>query len=204
MGALGASAPETLPRYEIRAPIAGTVVARDLTMGEAVAADRDIFVIADLSSVWIEASIPARDLVHVRQGQPATVVATDTGLEATGRVSFIGALVGDGTRKATARIVIPNTGGAWRPGLFVTVRLEQSSATVALAVPLEAIQTFRDWQVVFVRYGDWFEARPLELGRSDGAWVEVLSGLKPGERFAATNSFAVKAEIGKLGATHDH
>ena len=71
-------------------------------------------------------------------------------------------------------------------------------------MPVSAIQTFRDWQVVFVRYGDWFEARPLTLGRSDGEWVEVLSGLKVGDRFAATNSFAVKAEIGKLGATHDH
>lgn len=201
---LAAAAPDSLPRYEIRAPITGTVVARTLTVGEAVAADRDIFVIADLSSVWIEASIPATDLVRVRQGQPAMVTAPDPGLAAAGRVSFIGALVGDGTRKATARIVIPNTGGAWRPGLFVTVKLEQSSATVALAVPLDAIQTFRDWQVVFVRYGDWFEARPLSLGRSDGTFVEVLSGLKPGERFAATNSFAVKAEIGKLGATHDH
>ena len=95
-------------------------------------------------------------------------------------------------------------GGAWRPGSFVTVRLEQSSANVPLAVPVSAIQTFRDWQVVFVRYGDWFEARPLTLGRSDGEWVEVLSGLKVGDRLAATNSFAVKAEIGKLGATHDH
>lgn len=202
--ALSTAAPESLPRYEIRAPITGTVVERRLTVGEAVPADRTIFVIADLSSVWIDASIPAKDLIHVRQGQPATVRATDTGLDATGRVSFIGALVGDGTRKATARIVIPNTGGAWRPGLFVTIRLEQSSATVAMAVPADAIQAFRDWQVVFVRYGDWFEARPLALGRTDGVWVEVLSGLKPGERFAATNSFAVKAEIGKLGATHDH
>lgn len=195
---------ESLPRYEIRAPIAGTVVERDLTIGEAVPADRNIFVIANLRSVWIEAAIPARDLVRVRQGQAALVVAPDTGLEARGRVGFIGTLVGEQSRRAVARIVLPNTGGAWRPGSFVTVRLEQSSATVPLAVPVEAIQSFRDWQVVFVRYGDWFEARPLELGRSDGVWVEVLSGLTAGERFAATNSFAVKAEIGKLGATHDH
>ena len=79
-----------------------------------------------------------------------------------------------------------------------------AGAIGVLAVPEEAIQTFRDWQVVFVRYGDWFEARPLELGRTDNGWVEVLSGLKPGERYAATNSYAIKAEIGKLGATHDH
>lgn len=201
---LSTAPPESLPRYEIRAPIAGTVIERDLTVGEAVPADRNIFVIADLSSIWIEASVPAKDLVRVRQGQAASVAATDLGLEATGRVTFIGALLGDQNRRAIARIVLPNTGGAWRPGSFVTIRIEQSSAIVPLAVPAEAIQTFRDWQVVFVRYGDWFEARPLTLGRSDGVWVEVLSGLVAGERYAATNSFAVKAEIGKLGATHDH
>jgi len=204
VGALSTSPPEHLPRFEIRAPIAGTVVERRVSVGEAVPADRDVFVIADLSSVWIEASIPATDLARVRQGQAATVVATDLGLTATGRITFIRALIGEQNRRATARMVVPNTGGAWRPGSFVTVRLEQSSALVPLAVPVSALQAFRDWQVVFVRYGEWFEARPLELGRSDGEWIEVLRGLKPGERFAATNSFAVKAEIGKLGATHDH
>ncbi len=201
---LATKAPDSLSRYEIRAPIGGTVVERDLTVGEAVAADRNIFVIADLSSVWIEASIPAKDLVNVRLGQTAVVVAPDAGLEVRGRVSFIGALIGEQNRRATARIIVPNTDGAWRPGSFVTIKLEQSSATVPLAVPAAAIQTFRDWQVVFVRYGEWFEARPLALGRTDGGWVEVLSGLTAGERYAATNSFAVKAEIGKLGATHDH
>lgn len=204
IGALGTVPVDSLPRYEIRAPIAGTVIERDLTVGEAVPADRNIFVIANLSSVWIEASIPAKDLVNVRQGQAALVVAPDAALEARGRVSFIGTLVGEQSRRAIARIVVPNTNGAWRPGSFVTVKLEQATVMVPLAVPVDAVQTFRDWQVVFVRYGEWFEARPLELGRSDGGWVEVLSGLKAGERFAATNSFAVKAEIGKLGATHDH
>ena len=204
VNALSTAAPESLPRYEIRAPITGTVVERHLTVGEAVPADRTIFVIADLSSVWIDASIPAKDLARVRMGQVATIVATDLGLTAPGRITFIRSLIGEQSRRATARIVMPNTGGAWRSGSFVTVRLEQSSANVPLTVPVSAIQTFRDWQVVFVRYGDWFEARPLTLGRSDGEWVEVLSGLKVGDRFAATNSFAVKAEIGKLGATHDH
>jgi len=200
-----ATAPaESLPRYEIRAPLGGTVIDRDVTVGESVPPDRAIFVIADLSSVWVDISVTARDLNHVHQGQAATVRSQDLDREVSGRVTFIGSLVGRENRSATARIVIPNPDGRWRPGLFVSVRLVQSSTTVPLAVPAEAIQTFRDWQVVFVRYGDWFEARPLELGRSDGAWVEVLSGLKPGDRYAATNSFAIKAEIGKLGATHDH
>ena len=196
--------PESLPRFEIRAPLDGTVIERDVAIGEAVAADRDIFIITDLSSVWVEASIAASHLSLVREGQEATVVSKDLNREAAGRVSYIGSLIGGETRSATARIVIANPDGRWRPGLFVSVKLVQQSATVPIAVLAEAIQTFRDWQVVFVRYGDWFEARPLELGRSDGTWVEVLSGLIPGVQYAATNSFAIKAEIGKLGATHDH
>lgn len=195
---------ESLARYEIRAPLQGTVVDRNVTIGEAVTAEEQIFTVADLSAVWVEVSVYAKDLGAVRQGQEAVVVSTDLGTEATGRINFIGRLVGEETRSATARLTLPNAGGLWRPGLFVTVRLVREETTVPLAVSADAIQTFRDWQVVFVKYGDWFEARPLELGRTDGQWVEVVSGLKAGDQYAATNSFAVKAEIGKLGATHDH
>ena len=201
---LPSAAPELLPRYEVRAPLAGTVIDRDVNVGEAVPAEKSLFVTADLSNVWVEGSITAKDLNAVYQGQPATVVSADLGREASGRVTYIGSLVGAETRTAPTRVVIPNPDGKWRPGLFVTVRFVTKSTNIPLAVPTEAIQTFRDWQVVFVRYGEWFEGRPLKLGRSDGQWIEVLKGLSRGEKYAATNSFAIKAEIGKLGATHDH
>ena len=200
-----ASAPaETMARYEIRSPLDGTVTERNVTVGEAVTAEAGIFAVADLSSIWVDITVYAKDIGAVHERQAATVISTDLGSEVEGRVSFVGPLVGEQTRAATARIVLPNRDGRWRPGLFVTVRLVREAATVPLAVSANAIQTFRDWQVVFVRYADSFEARPLELGRSDGLWVEVLKGLSPGEQYAAANSFAVKAEIGKLGATHDH
>ena len=195
---------DSLARHEVRAPIDGTVTERNVTAGESVTADAAIFTVTDLSSVWVEVAVYAKDLGAVRQGQSAIVVSTDLGVEAPGRIDFIGQLVGEETRAATARLTLANGDGRWRPGLFVTVRLVREETTVPIAVSAEAIQTFRDWQVVFVRFGDWFEARPLELGRTDGAWVEVLSGLRAGDEYAAANSFAVKAEIGKLGATHDH
>lgn len=200
-----ATAPVTdLARHEIRAPLGGTVTERTITVGESVTADESLFVVADLSSVWVDFAVYATDLAAVRRGQEATVRSSDLNREAAGRVSYFGPLVGQQTRAATARIVMSNADGQWRPGLFVTVRLVRESALVPLVVAAEAIQTFRDWQVVFVRFGDWFEARPLELGRSDGSWVEVRAGLTAGEEYASKNSFAVKAEIGKLGATHDH
>jgi cobalt-zinc-cadmium efflux system membrane fusion protein len=202
--ALTSAPAETMARYEIRSPLDGVVLERNVTVGEAVTAEEKIFAVADLSTIWVDLSVYAKDLGAVREGQQAVVVSKDVGAEATGRVSYVGPLVGQETRTATARIVLPNPEAQWRPGLFVTVRLVRETTRVPLAVAAEAIQTFRDWQVVFVQYGDWFEARPLELGRSDGEWVEVLQGLQPGDQYAATNSFAVKAEIGKLGATHDH
>jgi membrane fusion protein, heavy metal efflux system len=204
LGSIQSEPRDALPRFEIRAPLDGTVVDRHVTIGEAVTADEPIFTVADLSSVWVEVSVYAKDLGAVHRGQEATVVSTDLGAEAAGRISFIGQLIGEQTRSAPARLTLSNPKGQWRPGLFVTVKLVRAESTIPLAVTAESIQTFRDWQVVFVKYGDWFEARPLELGRSDGQWVEVLSGLKAGDQYASTNSFAVKAEIGKLGATHDH
>ena len=195
---------EHLVRYEVRAPRDGTVVERNVTVGEAVTADEQIFTVTDLSSVWVEIAVYAKDLGAVRQGQEVVVMSTDLDTEATGRITFVGQLVGEQTRSATARLSLPNADGLWRPGLFVTVKLVREETSVPLAVLAESIQTFRDWQVVFVKHGDWFEARPLELGRTDGEWVEVVSGLAAGDQYAATNSFAIKAEIGKLGATHDH
>lgn len=204
LATLAAAPAERMARHEIRSPLGGTVTERNVTVGETVTAEAPLFVVTDLSSVWVDVAVYAADLGAVREGQTATIRSTDLGSEVSGRVSYLGPLVGQETRAATARIVLPNSGGQWRPGLFVTVRLVREADTVPLAVAADAIQSFRDWQVVFFRYGDWFEARPLELGRTDGEWVEVRSGLEAGDEYASKNSFAVKAEIGKLGASHDH
>ncbi|HXG90004.1 MAG TPA: efflux RND transporter periplasmic adaptor subunit [Vicinamibacterales bacterium] len=201
---LASSPAANLSRFEVRAPLDGTVLERDVTVGEAVTADKQLFTVADLSVVWVDVSVHSKDLGAVRAGQAATIVSKDTAQEATGKISVVGPLVGQETRAAIARIIMPNRQGEWRPGVFVTVTLTRTSAAVPIAVSADAVQTFRDWQVVFVRYGDWFEARPLKLGRTDGTWVEVLNGLTVGDRYAGANSFAVKAEIGKLGASHDH
>lgn len=201
---LAAAPAESLPRYEVRAPLDGVVLERTITAGETIASDRTVFVVGDLSSVWVEATLSAGDVGAVRLGQEAIVRSADLGRDVAGRVSYLSPRVDADTRRTVARLTIANADGRWRPGLFVTVRVVRETATVPMAVRTEALQTFRDWQVVFFRYGDWFEARPLELGRTDGTWVEVVSGLAAGDRYAATNSFAIKAEIGKLGATHDH
>jgi len=193
-----------LTRYEIRAPIDGTVVEKHLALGEVVKDDANIFTIADLSTVWAEMTIYAKDLNSVKIGQQATVKASAFESQSSGVVSYVGALVGEQTRTAKARIVLPNPKGVWRPGLPVNIELVADEVDVPVAVSAEAIQTVRDWTVVFGRYGDNFEARPVALGRSDGKVTEVLHGLSAGEQYAAKNSFLIKADLGKSGASHDH
>lgn len=207
LAALGAPAEAdgaNLARLEIRSPIDGVVIEKRVATGEAVAAEANIYVIADLSSVWAEVTLYPADLAAVRLGQRVTVRADELNAGAEGVIAYVGALLGEQTRTAKARITLPNPGQRWRPGLFVTVDLVQEEREVPVAVPAEAIQSLRDWKVVFARFGDVFEARPVELGRSDGTLVEVLSGLAAGQPVAAANSFVLKADLGKAGASHDH
>lgn len=203
LGALpGAGA--DLTRYEIRAPIDGWIVEKSISAGQAIKDDAAILTISDLSSVWAEMTVHAKDLNVIRAGQKVTVRSAEFDSSSEGVVAYVGALAGEQTRAAKARVVLPNPKGAWRPGLPVNVEVVAAEEEVPVAVSAEAIQSLRDWSVVFGRYAEFFEARPLKLGRSDGTMVEVLAGLKAGERYAARNSFVVKADIGKAGAGHNH
>lgn len=193
-----------LTRYEIRSPIDGVITEKNIAAGEVLKEDINIFVVADLSTVWVELTVYAKDLNAVKIGQHAIVKAAAFDAEATGTISYVGSVVGDQTRTAKARLVLSNPKGLWRPGLPVNVNLVADEVEVPVAVAADAVQTLRDWTVVFGRYGDQFEARPITLGRSDGKTVEVLNGLNSGERYAAGNSYLIKADIGKAGASHDH
>ncbi len=193
-----------LNRLELRAPFDGTVIEKEVAVGQAVEGDAHLFTLADLGTIWVDVTVYAKDLGLVKVGQPVTVASTDLGAEASGKIEYVGAVVDTATRSTTARVVLANEAGEWRPGLFVTARIVRVEENVPLAVKREALQTFRDWDVVFARHGEHFEVRPLTLGRRDEHWVEVLAGLDPGERYAVANSYVVKADIEKAGATHDH
>lgn len=206
LAALGgpAGSSGTLTRFEIRSPIDGVVTDKRISLGEVLKEDAPIFTVSDLSTVWVEVTVAAKDLGAIAIGQKATVKATAFEAQADSKIAYISALVGEQTRSATARIVLPNPKGIWRPGLPVTVAVTVEEAQVPVAVSLEALQTLGDSKVVFGRYGNALEARPLELGRADGRNVEVKQGLNAGERYVAKNSFLMKAELGKGGVTDSH
>jgi cobalt-zinc-cadmium efflux system membrane fusion protein len=204
--ALGASAAGTgsLNRYEIRAPFDGIVVEKHIALGEAVKEDASIFTLSDLSTVWAEIVVPAKDLDVVRVGEKVVVRATAFDSRAEGRISYVGALLGQDTRTAKARVTLANPKMAWRPGLFVNVDVVSGETEVPVSVLADAVQTLEDRPVVFVRIKDGFTAQAVKLGRSDGKRVEVIDGLTAGTAYAASGSFVLKAELGKGSAEHAH
>ena len=203
-GDAGGRAAGASNRLHIHAPFDGVVVEKHIVMGEVVGADTRVFTVTDLSRVWADVVVPSRDLEIVRVGTDAVIrsIASDT--TAPGKVSYVSALIGEESRSAKARVVLANPDGAWRPGLAVNVDIVTGSAQVPVAVARAALQTVEGRQVVYKRVPQGFVAQPVALGRADDRYVEIVSGLKAGERYAASGSFAVKAEQGKGEAGHDH
>jgi len=204
LAAIGAApAGSALNRFELRAPFDGVVVAKHLSQGEAVQAETAVFTVADLRTVWADFSVTAKDLEAVTANAAATVRATATGTAVQGKVSYVGALLGEQTRSAPARVTLDNPKLAWRPGMFVNVLVESGRVQVPVAVRADAVQTVDDKPSVFVPVPTGFEVRPVKTGRTDGTWTEILEGLPPGTRYAAANSYVLKAEAGK-SADHGH
>jgi cobalt-zinc-cadmium efflux system membrane fusion protein len=191
------SATGALNRYELRAPFAGTIVEKHVTPGEAIAADANVFVLSDLSTVWAEMAVPAQRLNEVRVGREATVSAAAFASQSRGPIAYVGALLGEQTRTAPARVVLPNPEGAWRPGMFVNVAVHAGRQAAAVAVASDALQDIDGTPVVFVQTPKGFVAQSIEAGRRDSRMVEIVSGLKAGQAYVAANSFVLKAELGK-------
>jgi cobalt-zinc-cadmium efflux system membrane fusion protein len=193
---------ESLQTYTVTAPIAGVVTELHAAPGEQTGADA-LFEIADLSSVWAELDVFARDRPRLAPGQ-AVVVSAETGATASSTIDYLAPIGNRASQSVVARVVLDNAGGRWTPGEFVEARVTIAEVPVDLAVPLSALQRFRDFDVVFAQFGDAYEVRMLELGRRDASHVEVLDGLEPGTVYVTANSYLIKADIEKSGASHDH
>ena len=203
--ALGAgSSSGALNQYVLRAPFNGVVVEKHLAQGEAVKEDTNAFVLSDLSKVWVQIVVSPKDLETSRVGQSVTIRSSSGGDSVAGKVSYVGNLLGEQTRTATARVVIDNPGLAWRPGLFVNVSVVRGKKDAAVTVQADAVQTIEGKPVVFVKAAEGFRAQPVTIGAGDGKIVEIVQGLRAGAEYVATGSFVVKAEQGKGSAEHEH
>ena len=166
--------------------------------------DTSAFVIADLSSLWVNIYIHPKDLPNLRSGQKAIIEIGDGIPHVQGRVEYVEPIVGDNTRSAIARVVLNNPDGKLRPGLFVTAKISVEDIDVPVVVPKTALKNIENKTVTFVRKEGGFEPKIVKRGRADNSHVEIVSGLQAGEWFASDGSFILRAEMGKSNVTDDH
>lgn len=194
---------ESLQIYPIYSPVSGVVAERNANVGN-VAIDQPIYVITDPGQTTVVFNIFPRDLGTIKPGQKVDIETLDGQPIAA---SVLGGYLPEGNAAAGTALVrasLPNRDGRWRPGMALHGRVTVNSVTVPLAVRTEALQRFRDFTVVFANFGEDYEVRMLELGRKTPEWTEVLSGIKPGTRYAAKGAFLIRADVEKSGASHDH
>ena len=193
---------ESMRSYPVTAPFDGVVLARNTNIGD-VAGDNTLVELADLSEVWVELHAIGKDAARLASGQAVRVKSATGDAEEDTVIRSLLPLATRG-QSIVARASLSNRDGQWRPGMTVSAQVTVSEKEVPLAVKESGLQRFRDFTVVFAQIGETYEVRMLELGVRDGENVEVLGGIKPGTRYAADQSFLIKADIEKSGASHDH
>lgn len=194
---------DSLQIYAVPSPINGVVLARHANSGEATEAS-ELFTVSDLSKVWAEFHVFQRDIEKVKLGQKVLVRGVEGTMQSMGVIDSLLPIAETSSQTVVARVIIDNKEGNWRSGMTVLGDVVINERTVPLAVKSSALQRFRDFTVVFAKVGDTYEVRMLELGTNDGQFAEVLSGIKAGTEYVIENSFLIRADIEKSGASHDH
>ncbi|MBF0431408.1 MAG: efflux RND transporter periplasmic adaptor subunit [Fibrobacteria bacterium] len=202
---------ESMSSYKIKALIAGTVIEKHITLGEFVSEETAVFVIADLSRIWVNLAVYAKDIQNIRLGQHVKIEAVGSQVQGEGKISYIRPVFDEQTRNSTARIVLPNTGNKWRPGSFVRASIKQHAPDVCLIIEESAIQLIEGTPRVFIPVPgerNTFAAISVKLGDRDEKHAEILSGLAMGTPYVSNGAFELKSEMvtSSLGghAGHGH
>lgn len=195
---------ESLAPYEVKSLIDGTVIEMHLTRGEMISDATHAFVVADLSYVWANLNVYQKDLPYIKTGQMAIITGFEEDMHYEGKISYISPVVDEETRTATDRVIIPNPGRQWRPGMFITAKVITAAVKPQVVVPKTALQTFENKTVVFMRSGDGFKPQPVQIGRSNEKFAEITAGLTPGEVYVASGGFTLKAELQKEAFGDEH
>lgn len=193
---------DSMRTYPITAPFDGVVLARNTNVGD-VAEAGALFELADPSQVWIDLRAIGSDAEDLAPGQAVRIRSATGRNEVEATIESLLPVAGIG-QSVVARVSVPNPEGRWRPGMTVAAEVAIDTREVPLAVRELGLQRFRDFTVVFAQIGETYEVRMLELGQRDGEYAEVLGGLKPGTHYVTEQSFLIRQDIEKSGASHDH
>ena len=196
----------SLSPYSLKTMIDGVVIEKHITLGEAIDAHTQAFVVADLSTVWVDFDVYMRDLHRVKAGQTVLIKAIHGQPRAKGVISYLTPVINPKTRTATARVVLDNNLGQWHPGMFTTAELLVGTSEVKSAVPKSAVHSLDDEAVVFVLDARGYSPRTVTIGLSDNYNVEVKGEVEPGENIVEAGGFTVKSELmrSKIQGGHGH
>lgn len=194
----------SLSTYSVAAPMSGVITARNASVGGMAGEGMALFEIADLSQLWVDLHIFGADAQHIQPGVPVEVTRMSDGVTVEATLERVLPGTATASQSTIARATIDNADGLWRPGSAVKARITVDRQPVELMVPLSALQTMSGEEVVFVRVGDVYQAQPVEIGKRDAERVEIVSGLRKGDQVVVEESYLVKADIEKSGASHDH
>jgi len=193
---------ESLNHYSIKAPTSGVITQRNANPGEQTNS-KTLFVITDTSMVWADLAIFPADINRVKVGAAVSFKVTNSKQSSIGEIAFI-SVTSEANQAVTARVLVDNKERLFIPGSYIKASIEIAEHAVPLAVKRTGLQAFRDFTVVYAKVGNEYEVRMLELGRQNDEWVEVLGGLKAGTQYVSENSYVIKADVEKSGASHDH
>ena len=196
---------EELRKQSLRSPIKGRIAERRVDLGALVGREgqeSELFVIVNLDTVWIDLAISPTDLSKVAENAEINVTAGSDGPNGVAKIIFVSPLIDRDTRAAKVIASLDNAEAKWRPGMFVTAEIPVASRGAVLAVPKSAVQTVEGAPTLFVREGEEFVARKVQLGHEDDNQQEIVAGVSAGEIIAVSNTFTLKAELGKSEAEH--
>jgi cobalt-zinc-cadmium efflux system membrane fusion protein len=191
---------DSLQEYPILAPLSGQVLTRDTNPGEAVDSSSVLMKVADLSTVWAEFSVFTRDLGRVRPGMPVVIHGLNRDEDAEAKLDYVAPAGDAGSQSVVARAVVDNRDRHWVAGQFIIGDIVTADVRVPVSVRPEALQEFGDKTVVFVPTESGFEPRPVRIGRRSREAVEIVGGIDAATRYAAKNSYLIKADLLKSAA----
>ncbi|RMD55184.1 MAG: efflux RND transporter periplasmic adaptor subunit [Nitrospirae bacterium] len=191
-----------LTRYRIFSPANGTVIKKHITLGEVLKEDALIFVIADMSSVWVDLNVYQKDLPYVVEGQ--RVIISKGNVSTEGEIYYVSPLVNEQTRTALARVVLKNKSGRWRPGLFVTGEIYAKEVDVPLLVDKTGIFKMDGETCIFLKTEEGFKLQKVKTGREDDERIEVIKGIREGDQYVVKGVFILKSELQKKSFSGEH
>lgn len=199
----------SLTTYSLRSPLAGTVIKKHILPGEHVTETESIYLIADLSTVWVNFAVYPKDAAIIKKGQKIAISVVGSPLTTTGTIHYITPVMDPQTRRITARVVLNNSSGEWRPGTFVNAEVEAGEGEEGIIVEKNAVQILKEKTVIFIS-DEPNRFKPLEVttGASDARHIRILGDIKAGMEYVSSGAFELKAKIvtSSLGehAGHGH